>query len=179
MNDLRDFHKPRRRGGKIVLVVTSTIALLVIAAVAIGCGSAKKSASTASNPDTGRHGTGIAYVKVFPSNQTLQKGVTTVIQLKQNLAFAVGVRNDGDYLEQNVKVTLVIRQLAPEPSITKTLSIAKISNGATKEVDFTGPYNIGTLISVVPIKVDVHPVVGEWKTTNNKATYEVRFAFSR
>jgi hypothetical protein len=169
MNGLMDFWNPRRRVNRIVFVVTAVVALVVIAALAIGCGSAKKSA--------GRHGTSIAYVNVLPGKQTLQEGVTTTIQLKSNLTFVVGVRNDGDYPEQNVKVTLVIRQLAPAQSITKTLSIARIDNGATKGVDFTGPYNIRTMISVVPINVRVSPVPGEVSTANNAATYEVRFSF--
>ncbi|MGD0166027.1 MAG: CARDB domain-containing protein [Gaiellaceae bacterium] len=174
MNGLRDFWKPRRRGGKIVLVVSVASALAVIAAVAAGCGSAKKS------------DTGIAYVKVLGSgtdyskalrNETLREGTTRIIVLRSNLAFTVGVKNEGDHPEQNVKVTLAIGQLAPNRTITRTLTIPRIQNGATKEVDFKGPFNIGTLISPIPIKVDVHPVAGETNRSNNSATYKVRFSF--
>ena len=164
MNGLRDFWKPRRRVDKIVLVVTSVIALLVIAAGASGCGSAKKS------------DTKIAYVKVLPRKQTLQQGVTTIITQRPNLTFVVGVRNAGNDLEQNVKVTLVIHQKPPNNSITRTLSIAKISNGATQEVDFRGPFNLTTLISVVPIDVRISPGPNETSLVDNTATYEVRFS---
>ncbi|MGD0274273.1 MAG: hypothetical protein ABSB96_11155 [Gaiellaceae bacterium] len=162
---------------RIVLVVTSVAALLVIAALAIGCGSAKKSTSTAPNSGTGKHGTSIAYVKVLPSKQKLQQGVTTIIQLKQNLAFAVGVENTGDYLEQNVKVKLVIHQNEPAQPIVKEAKIGQIFNNTTKEVIFKGPFNLTTLISMVPINVIVNPVPGEDNTANNRATYQVRFSF--
>lgn len=178
MNWSRDLWNPRRRVNKIALVITSVVAVLVIASVAIGCGSAKKSATTVTiTRASGRHGNGIAYVKVIPSKQTLRRGATETIVIKPRLTFVVGVQNDGDFLEHNVKVTLVIHQLAPVSSITRTLTIPQIWNGATKEVDFIGPFDIGTMISVVPINVDVHPVTGEANLSNNSATYEVRFSF--
>lgn len=133
--------------------------------------------SSSTSTTTGKHGTGISYVKVFPSNQTLTEGVTKTIQIKSNLTFVVGVQNTGDYLEQNVKVTLVIHQNAPYKSITQSKVIPEIYNGATQEVEFRGPFNLGTMISVVPINVDVHPVTGEANLSNNSATYEVRFSF--
>jgi len=49
--------------------------------------------------------------------------------------------------------------------------------GVTQEVDFRSPFNITTMITVVPITVDVHPVPGEMNTANNKASYDVRFSF--
>ena len=104
MNGLTYFCKPRRRGGKIVLVVALATALLVIAAVATGCGSAKAK---------GVRGTDISYVKVMPSGDALTSGLTKMIKVPtnhDNLAFVVGVENGGDYLEQNIKVTLVIYQ---------------------------------------------------------------------
>ena len=138
-------------------------------AVASGCGSTKKT--------TGRRGNGIAYFKVLPNKLTLRQGTVTTIQLKSNLSFVVGVVNDGDQPVQDVKVTLVIHQHAPAPPITKTLTIPQIATGATQEVNFRGPFTINTMISVVPITVDVHPVPGETNTANNKAMYDVRFSF--
>jgi len=168
MNGRRDFSKPRRRVDRTVLVVTSVAALLVIAAVASGCGSTKKS---------GTHGTGIAYVKVFPVNQTLQQGVTATIMLSSNLGFVVGVENTGNYSEQNVNVKLVIHQNAPATSIIKEATIGQILPNTTKEVFFKGPFNQTTVVTKVPINVTVSPVPGEDNTANNAATYEVRFSF--
>lgn len=175
MKGLRIFSNPRRRD-RIVLVVIS-VAFLSIATLASGCGSTKKSASTASNSGTGRPGTGIAFVKVLPNRLMLRQGETTTIQIKRNLGFVVGVQNDGDQTEQNVKVTLVIHQMAPASPITKTLTIPKIYSGTTTNVDFAGPYAISVMVRVVPITVDVHPVPNEMNTANNFATYKVRFSF--
>jgi hypothetical protein len=184
MNGLWDFQNPRRRVGKIVLIVTSVVALVVIAAVATGCGSAKKSSSTAakkssstaSNAVTGRHGTSIAFLKVLPRNQTLQQGVTATIVLKSNLAFVVGVQNDGDQPEQNVKVKLVIHQKAPAKPIVKEAEIGRIFPGTTMKVFLKGPFNPITLVTMVPIDVMVNPVPGEASTANNLATYKARFS---
>lgn len=177
MKSLTDSRKPRRCADKIALVATSAVAILAIIAVAVGCGSAGKNGSTASSSGTGQHDTGIAYVKVLPSDKMLKEGVMTTINLRSNLAFVVGVKNGGDYLEKNVKVTLVIHQNSPNSSITKTMSIANVHNGSTQEADFRGPFIIRTMIAKVPIKVSVAPVTGEPNKANNEATYEVLFAF--
>jgi hypothetical protein len=165
MNGLRDFYEPRRRGGKIVLVVTLATALLAIAVVATGCGSAKAK---------GVHGTSIAYVKSLHSKHTLQQGVVSMILLKPNLTFVVGVDNSGDYLEHNVKVTLLIKQ-KPQP-IRKSLTIGQIRSGAKRDVVFKG-FNVTEVVNMIPIKVSVAPVSGETNLVNNSATYEVRFTF--
>ena len=166
MNGLRDFWKPRRRGSKIVLVVTLATALLVTAVVATGCGSAKAK---------GVHGTSIAYVKVLHSKHTLQQGVVSAILLKPNLTFVVGVENSGDYLEHNVKVTLLIKQ-KPQP-IRRSLTIGQIHPGALQEVFFKSPLGVTEMINRIPLKVSVAPVSGETNLVNNSATYEVRFTF--
>lgn len=163
MNGLRDFRKPRRRGGKIALVVIFATALLVIGAVAIGCGSEKKS------------DTGITFVKALPGKQTLTKGATTIIQIKRNLIFVVGVKNTGHSPAKNVKVTLLIDQ-NPQP-IRMSVTIGQIDSGQATDVVFKGPFNVTELISKIPIKVNVTPVAGETNRSNNSATYEVRFSF--
>ena len=165
MNGLRDFYQPRRRGGSIVLVVTLATALLAVAVVAIGCGSAKTK---------GVHGTSIAYVKVNPGNRTLHQGMASVIQLRSNTAFVVAVENGGDYLEHNVKVTLLIKQ-KPQP-IRKSLTIRQIRRGAYQEVVFKG-LNVTEVVHRIPLKVSVAPVSGETNLVNNSATYEVMFSF--
>ncbi len=166
MNGLRDFCKPRRHEGRIALVVSLAVSLLVIAALASGCGSAKAK---------GVHGTSIAYVKVLPRKRTLQPGVAQTTQIKRQLAFVVGVENDGHFLEQNIKVTLMIDQ-KPQP-IRRSLTIGQIRRGALKEVVFKGPFALTELANVIPIKVNVAPVGGETNLVNNSATYEVRFTF--
>lgn len=167
-----------RRRNRVGLVVVSLVVLVAVAALAAGCGSAKKRASTAPYNNTGRHSTAIAYVKVLPGKLTLLRGATSTVRLNTaKRAFAVVVRNDGDHVEQNVKVTLTIGQKPPSASITRTMSIAEILSGRSKQVVFRGPFPITTLISVVPVRVFVHPVPGEASTANNAATYDVRFSY--
>jgi hypothetical protein len=124
----------------------------------------------------GRHGTGITYVKV--GTKTLVSGETATIKVNGALVFAVGVQNSGDYMEQNVKVTLLINQKPDPIKIQKTID--KIYNGTTQEVDFKvgggTRYNLQQFVQVVTVKVDIAPVTGETYLGNNKATYEVIFS---
>ncbi|MGA9761814.1 MAG: CARDB domain-containing protein [Gaiellaceae bacterium] len=120
------------------------------------------------------HGTNIAYVKVFPSGDTLTEGVTKTITANERLRFVVGVQNGGDFQEQNIKVTLKISQ-KPDP-IVKVMTIGQIYSHATAEVTFKD-FAVTELANVVPISVDVTPVTGETNKANNQATYEVRFSF--
>jgi hypothetical protein len=126
---------------------------------------------------TGRHGTGIAYVKVTPSGKELSTGSVETIHLDKNLGFIVGVENSGDFAEQNVKVRLRIVQNPPYKTIEKTATIAQIFNGTQQEAVFPPPFTIEDLVKEIPIKVDVYPVPGEVNTLNNSATYKVIFGF--
>lgn len=163
MNGLREFWNPRRRLSGIALTGISVVALLLIAALATGCGSAKKS------------DIGITGVKVIPGNKMLHKGETTIIQVKKNLGFVVGVKNTGNAAGKSVKVTLLIDQ-KPAP-IKKSLTIGQIDSGQTTQVVFKGPLNVTELISMLPIKVDVTPGTGDQNKGANRVTYDVRFSF--
>jgi hypothetical protein len=120
------------------------------------------------------HGTNIAYVKILPSGTILNAAITQTIKTSDRLAFAVGVENGGDYLEQNIVVTLKIGQ-TPNP-IVKKQTIAKIYPQAKQEVVFKS-LNIGELANKIPVRVDVAAVTGETNLANNVATYEVMFTF--
>ena len=120
------------------------------------------------------HGTNIAYVKILPSGTILNAAITQTIKTSARLAFGVGVANGGDYLEQNIVVTLKIGQ-TPNP-IVKKQTIAKIYPQAKQEVVFKS-LNIGELANKIPVRVDVAAVTGETNLANNVATYEVMFTF--
>ena len=120
------------------------------------------------------HGTNIEYVKVMPVNETLTQGLTKVVKIRKDLSFVVGVKNGGDYLEQNIKVTLKINQ-SPQ-AIEKVETIPQIYSHATAEVVFKN-FAVTDPINKLPVSIDVAPVSGETNTANNKATYEVRFSF--
>jgi hypothetical protein len=120
------------------------------------------------------HGTDIAYVKVLPSGKILNAAITETIKTSDRLAFAVGVENGGDYLEQNIVVTLKIGQ-TPNPIVRK-MKIAQIYSKAKQEVVFKS-LNISELANKIPVSVDVARVPGEVRISNNVATYEVMFTF--
>jgi hypothetical protein len=120
------------------------------------------------------HGTSIAYVKVLPSGKTLNAAIMETITTSNRLAFAVGVYNGGDYLEQNIVVTLKIAQ-SPDP-IVKKQTIASIYPKAKQEVVFRS-LSISDLAHKIPVSVDVAEVPGETNISNNVATYEVMFSF--
>jgi CARDB len=121
------------------------------------------------------HGTNIAYVKVLPSGKTLTEGsAAPIITANNRLAIAVGVKNGGDYTEEGIKVTLLINQ-TPKP-IKQSETIGQIYSHNTTEVVFKN-LAVTELANIVPISIDVVPVVGETNKTNNKATFEVRFSF--
>ena len=163
MNGLRDFCKTRRRGDKIMFVVTLATALVVIATLATGCGSAKES------------DTGITFVKVRPGGQTLQKGATSIIYVKKNLGFVVGVENVGHDSVKNLEVTLLIDQ-SPQP-IRRSRTIDQLNNGQATDVVFKGPINVTVLAAKIPIKVSITPGAGDKNRSNNSATYGARFAY--
>ncbi len=129
---------------------------------------------TSSNTSGTIHGTNIAYVKVLPSGKTLTQGVSQIIKVSSGLKIVVGITNGGDYTEENIKVTLLIKQ-TPQP-IKKAKTIRRIYSHASTEVIFTH-FAVTELANTVPITVDVTPVLGETNKNNNKYTYEVRFSY--
>ena len=163
MNGLREYWDPRRRWSGIALASISVVALLAIAVLATGCGSAEKS------------DIGITGVKVIPGNKMLHRGETTIIQVKKNLGFVVGVKNTGNAAGKNVKITFSINQ-KPQPILEAT-TIGQIRSGQEIHLYLKGPFNVTELISKLQIKVGVTPGTGETNKANNAATYGVRFSF--
>jgi len=124
---------------------------------------------------SGLHGSAIAYVKALPSGTNLTTTAETTILVTDELAFEVGVEDSGDSQEVQVKVTLTIPK-TPDP-IVQTKTIPLIDPGETKAVTF----QVGTLVpfgETVSVKVDVDPVPGETRTTNNSFEYPVIFSLA-
>jgi hypothetical protein len=129
-------------------------------------------ASTDGTPQ-GLHGSGIAYVKALPSDQTLSTDTVTEILVTDQLAFEVGVEDTGDFQEVRIKVTLTIPK-QPE-NIVQEQTIDLIEPGETEAVRF----KVGALVPFGPevsVKVDVDPVQGETNTANNTFEYPVIFS---
>jgi hypothetical protein len=128
-------------------------------------------ASTGGTP-TGLHGSGLAYVKALPSDQTLSTTTETTIKATSQLAFEVGVEDTGESQEVRLKVTLTIPK-DPKP-IVKTAVIPIIDPGETKAVTL----KVGALVPFgdpTSVKVDIDPVPGETNTANNTAEFPVIF----
>jgi hypothetical protein len=131
-----------------------------------------RGAATGGTP-TGVHGNGIVSVKVLPGEVTLTTTDNAPIPASTDLAFEVAVENSGEHQEVQVPVTLTI-QKSPQP-IVKRAVIDIINSGETKTItfrDFPQP-PFGTRTTV---KVEVTPVAGEKRTSNNTAEYPVIFS---
>jgi hypothetical protein len=131
-----------------------------------------RGAATGGTP-TGVHGNGIVSVKVLPGGATLSTTDNPPIPASTDLAFEVAVENSGEAQEVQVDVTLTI-QKSPQP-IVKNATIDIINSGETKTItfrDFPQP-PFGTRTTV---KVEVTPVPGEKRTSNNTAEYPVIFS---
>jgi hypothetical protein len=129
-------------------------------------------ATTGGTP-TGLHGTAILSVRPLPDGQPLQTGTDNTIVASTDLGFAVTVENGGEHQEVGIKVTLTI-QKTPEP-IVKTQTIDLIDSGEQEVVTFTDLGEV-PFAQKTSLKVDVQPVPGEARTSNNSASYSVIFS---
>jgi hypothetical protein len=129
--------------------------------------------AAAGGTPAGLHGTGIVSTVVLPAGDQLQPGTENVVEASQDLAFRVTIQNTGDHQEVGIKITLTI-QKTPEP-IVKTATVDLINPNEQKSVTFEDlgqpPFGPTT-----PVKVDVQPVPGERRTTNNSSEYPVVFS---
>jgi hypothetical protein len=129
--------------------------------------------AAAGGTPTGLHGTGIVATVVLPAGDQLSTETENVVEASQDLAFRVTIQNTGESQEVGIDVTLTI-QKTPEP-IVKTERIELINPNEQKSVTFEdlGQPPFGPTTSV---KVDVKPVPGERRTTNNSSEYRVVFS---
>ena len=126
---------------------------------------------------SGKHGSALVAVKALPDGKTLTAGASATqnqITASTDLAFQVSVQDSGDFQEFNVGVTLTI-QKSGKPIVLQR-KIPVINAGETKTVTFTN-INLNGLFGLpTTVKVDVQPVPGETKVSNNTAEYRVIFS---
>jgi hypothetical protein len=126
---------------------------------------------------TGVHGSALTSVTALPDGKKLNPGGTASdnqITASTDLAFQVAVTDSGNSQEFNVAVTLTI-QKSPKPIVLRK-KIDVINAGETKTVNFTN-INLNGLFGLpTTVKVDVAPVPGEQRLTNNSAEYKVIFS---
>jgi hypothetical protein len=129
--------------------------------------------AAAGGTPAGLHGTGIVSTVVLPAGDQLQTDSENVVEASQDLAFRVTIQNTGDNQEVGIKITLTIEK-TPDP-IVKTATVDLINPNEQKSVTFEDlgqpPFGPTT-----PVKVDVQPVPGERRTTNNSSEYPVVFS---
>jgi hypothetical protein len=129
-------------------------------------------AATGGSPG-GNHGSALVSVTALPDGKKLDASAENTITASTDLAFQVVVQDSGDFQEFNIQVTLTI---AKSPtSIVKRKKIDIINAGQQRTLTFTdlGPPPFGVPTTV---KVDIQPVPGEARTTNNSAEYRVIFS---
>ena len=126
---------------------------------------------------TGVHGSALDSVTALPDGKKLNpSGSATDNQItaSTDLAFQVAVTDSGNSQEFNLAVTLTI-QKSPKPIVLQK-KIDVINAGETKTVTFTN-INLNGLFGLpTTLKVDVAPVPGEQRVSNNSAEYKVIFS---
>jgi hypothetical protein len=132
-------------------------------------------AQTGGTP-TGLHGTGLVSTKVLPGGIILSTSQNDPIPTSTDLGFEVAVKDTGDSQEVRIPVTLTIGRPANQGGpIVRKARIDVIDPGETKTVRFGDlpqvPFGVRTTV-----KVDVKPVRGETRISNNSASYPVIFS---
>jgi hypothetical protein len=126
---------------------------------------------------TGVHGSALASVTALPDGKKLNPSGSASdnqITASTDLAFQVAVTDSGNSQEYNVGVTLTI-QKSPKPIVLRK-KIDVINAGETKTVTFTNIDLNGLFGLPTTLKVDVAPVPGEQRLSNNSADYRVIFS---
>jgi hypothetical protein len=122
---------------------------------------------------SGLHGTNIVSVKANPGGKVLSSSSSlNTITASTDLSIAVEVQDSGNFQETHIPVTLTITAGSKQSPIVKTQEIQLINPGETATVTFT---DLGDVPIATPgtLKVDVKPVPGETKISNNSASFNI------
>jgi hypothetical protein len=118
----------------------------------------------------GLHGNGIAAVTL--GGTTLTPGVSTTVQLTEDLAFEVQVQNQGENTETDVNVLVTVGE--GDDAIELEEPIDTIAAGEIQTVTIPLSQQPPTGQNV-PTTVEVEPVPGEEMTDNNVQEFSVLF----
>jgi len=119
-------------------------------------------------------GTELVSTKALPSGKELSTSDLNTIPLSPDLVFQVTVKNSGCAQEVGLRVTLTIQQ-SPKP-IKSRKSIPLIDAGNEETVSFSAGSTVPPLDQRTSLTVEVDPVPGETRTSNNSANYPVQFS---
>jgi hypothetical protein len=122
---------------------------------------------------SGVHGTNIVGTKAQPGNLTLSTSTENTVTATPNLAFALTVEDSGDAQEVNIVVTMTLKKDGGGKPIVQTKKIPVINPGQKKIVSFTGINTSGFFAVKSHLEMDVKPVQGEVRVSNNHASYPI------
>jgi uncharacterized repeat protein (TIGR01451 family) len=88
-----------------------------------------------------------------------------------NPTFTVGLENDGENPQTNVKVSVSVEGGGKTVSASHTIERTEPHQSLTVDIPVSGV----ALATASTIKVDIEPVPGETETENNKGTYDAEF----
>lgn len=122
----------------------------------------------------GLHGTGLVATVALPSNKQLSTSSTTTLTATDQLKWKVTVKNQGDFVENGIKVnaTYSTPSAGPGESAPQQREIGSIEPGKEATVTIPGPPNPAP-DEQASLKIEVLAVGGERNTTNNTAEYPV------
>jgi hypothetical protein len=127
-------------------------------------------------PATGLHGTGIVSVKVLASGKVVKELVNGQVNEVPGSAenqWEVTIENGGDFVENGIDITATLKSTSGAPQISK----AKVDSIDPKETQAV-TLDVGTPPAFgenATLTIDVDKVPGEERTSNNTATYTVKF----
>ena len=122
----------------------------------------------------GLHGTGLVKTVALPSGKELSTSSPTVLTATDQLKWQVTVKNQGDFVENGIKVnaTYSTPSGGSGSSAPQQREISSLEPGKEATVTIPGPPNPAP-DEQASLKVDVLAVTGEQNTTNNTAEYPV------
>lgn len=136
----------------------------------LGSGSSSSSDSSSGDIAPGLHGFGL--ISASADGTPLQTDSLNRITVSSNIPFSIGIANQGENDESDVKVKLTISGSGDPITVTKTVD--EVQQGAEETVNL--PLDQAPPIGEeIEIEVEVEPVPGEEKADNNAQTYPAIF----
>jgi hypothetical protein len=125
---------------------------------------------------TGLHGTNLVSVKALPAGTVLSQTSENTVKASTDLAFAVTLKDSGDFQEVGIKVTITLQRDSGGKAIVKTQTVNVINPGQEKTLTFSGLNVSGFFALKSHLRVNIAPVKGESNPTNNKGSFPVIFS---
>ncbi|MCW2949435.1 MAG: hypothetical protein JWN41_448 [Thermoleophilia bacterium] len=115
-------------------------------------------------------------VTLAPSGTSLTLTGVNEVKMAEGFAFEIPFTNQGEVQLTDVPVTITLRGANSSPiELTGTIATVDPGETATATVPFNGVPSFG---EVLTMDVLVGPILGEKKTDNNAASYQVQFSVS-